>query len=99
MALHQFPICQKIKHFNFEKKIICHSGGTDKLLMERLEEVPNIRAYLNITNYSNGNDNYFTLKLENIETKQEALFEINVGHYVKNSRILNLKELRELICG
>lgn len=66
--------------------------------MERLR-VPNIGTYLNITNYSEENDNYFQLRLDNMVTGQELIFEADLEYHKKNGWILNRRETQDLICN
>lgn len=67
--------------------------------MERLG-VTNIRAYLNITNHIKRDENYFTLKLENLDIKQDEYSRYIYIHKIsfKQWRMLNLKETHDLIC-
>jgi len=78
--------------------VIFWAGNTDKTIMDRLR-IPNVRSYLNITNYSRADDNNFSVILGNMGVEPQTMFEINIGYYKKNGRILNLEEAHGIICN
>lgn len=53
---------------------------------------------LNITCNDKNLDKNFTIQLEKVENKQ-IIFEIDIGTFNKNGRLLNVEETHELICG
>ena len=81
---------------NREPIIIFWNGSMDLTIIKRLR-LQGIIAYLNITAYSDKNNNEFNLKLTNIETK-EVLYSGYIGKINKNGRMLNLLEAHGLVC-
>lgn len=77
--------------------VVFWNGNTDRTIIDRLK-LPNIRTMLNITTYSEENDNNFCLKLENLGTGREIIFNTEIGYQQKKGRMLNLKETHDLIC-
>jgi len=77
--------------------VVFWAGNTDKIVMDRLK-IPGVRTYLNITNYSKNNDNQFSLILGNMNNTQQIMYEIDIGYFAKNGRILTLKEAHDIIC-
>jgi len=77
--------------------IVFWNGTTDKIIINRLQL--NIKKMLNITSYSDNNDNYFHLKLLDITgSTNKLLYSSKIGYHPKNGRMLNLMETHDLIC-
>jgi len=77
--------------------IVFWNGTTDKIIINQLRI--NMEKMLNITSYSDNNDNYFHLKLFDITGSTNKLIYSNkIGHHQKNGRMLNLMETHDLIC-
>jgi len=53
---------------------------------------------LNITCNDKNLDKNFTIQLEKVENKQ-LIFEVDIGTFNKNGRLLNLEETHEIICN
>lgn len=77
--------------------VVLWNGTTDRIILDRLR-LPNIQTILNITTYSENNDSNFCLKLENLGTGKEVIFNTEIGYQKKEGRMLNLKETHDLIC-
>lgn len=60
--------------------------------------ITGINNCLDISNYSDNNDNIFSLKLTDTSNNKLLYSEI-IGYVEKNCRILNLRETHELICN
>ncbi|XP_060866547.1 uncharacterized protein LOC132942283 [Metopolophium dirhodum] len=89
---------QKYLHIdNREPIIVFWNGTTDLTIIKRLR-LRGILAILNITAYSDRNNDEFNLKLTNIETK-ETLYSGYIGKLNKNGRMLNLIEAHGLVCN
>lgn len=77
--------------------IVFWNGTTDKDIITRLRL--NIKKMLNITSYSDNNDNYFNLKLlDTTESIDKLLYSSRIGYHEKTGRMLNLIETHNLIC-
>ncbi len=76
--------------------IVFWNGTTDKEILQKLGLN---RRMLNITSYSDNNDNYFNLKLLDISgLTSKLLYSSEIGYQEKNGRMLNLMETHDLIC-
>lgn len=77
--------------------LVYWNGTTDKQIIERLRL--RIKKLLNITAYSDDNDNYFNLKLiDNTNNINKLIYTERVGYQEKNGRMLNLMETHDLVC-
>ncbi|XP_060860295.1 uncharacterized protein LOC132937487 [Metopolophium dirhodum] len=76
--------------------IVAWGGSSDIIILKRLglTEFP----LLNLRCYDKHLNQQFYLQLERVEPK-ELIFEVEVGHYDKSGRILNLTEGHNLICN
>jgi len=76
--------------------IIFWNGITDKGILQKLGLNSKM---LNITSYSDNNDNYFNLKLLDISgSTSKLLYSSRIGYLEKNGRMLNLMETHDLVC-
>jgi len=82
---------QKYLHIdNREPIIVFWNGATDLTIIKRLR-LRGIISFLNITAYSDRNNDKFNLKLINLETKK-TLYSGCIGKLNENGRMLNLLE-------
>ncbi|XP_060858581.1 uncharacterized protein LOC132935947 [Metopolophium dirhodum] len=89
---------QKYLHIDSREPIIVFWNGTTDLTIVKRLRLRGILAFLNITAYSDRNNNEFNLKLTNIETR-ETLYSGYIGKLNKNGRMLNLLEAHGLVCN
>lgn len=77
--------------------IVFWNGTTDKTIINRF--YLRIKVILNITSYSDNNDNNFNLKLYDVTGQtNKLLYSAGIGHHEKNGRMLNLMETHDLVC-
>lgn len=77
--------------------IVFFNGTTDKNIITRLQL--NVKKMLDITSYSDNDDNYFNLKLLDVTgSTKKLIYSTKIGYYQKNGRMLNLMETHDLIC-
>jgi len=89
---------QRYLHIDNREPIkVFWNGTTDLTIIKRLK-LRGILAYLNITAYSDKNNNEFNLKLTNLETKK-TLYSGKIGKLNKNGRMLSLSEAYGLVCN
>ncbi|XP_022166854.1 uncharacterized protein LOC111031288 [Myzus persicae] len=80
-----------------ELVIVFWNGSTDMTIIKRLRLRGTLK-YLNLTAYSNKNNNEFIIKLINLENK-EQLYSGYIGTINRNGRMLNLLETYGLVCN
>jgi hypothetical protein len=81
---------------NIQPIIVIWSGAMDIKIFKKLR-IPGIKKFLDISTYSDDNDNIFSLKLIDI-SNNKLLYSVNIGHVQKNGRMLNLKETHDMLC-
>jgi hypothetical protein len=69
----------------------------DTTIIKRLK-IPGITKILNITGYSEGDDDLYNIKLVDITNNNKVLHSSALGEVVKRGRMLNLLEAHGLIC-
>ncbi|XP_022163082.1 uncharacterized protein LOC111028659 [Myzus persicae] len=89
---------QKYLHIPEREPIIVFWNGSMDMTIIKHLRLRGILKYLNLTAYSDKNNNEFNLKLTNVESK-EQLYSGYIGTVTKNGRMLNLLETHELVCN
>jgi hypothetical protein len=90
-----------LNHYIFSDRnrkpvVVFWNGDMDRKILKKLR-INNIKRMLNITKYSDNNDNYFSLKLIDMNNNK-LLYSRDIGYKIKNGRMLNLKEAHDLVC-
>ena len=81
---------------NTQPIIVTWSGTMDIKIIKKLR-IPRIKKFLDISTYSDNNDNNFSLKLIDV-SNNKLIHSVNIGHVHKNGRMLNLKETHDMLC-
>ncbi|XP_060860377.1 uncharacterized protein LOC132937636 [Metopolophium dirhodum] len=89
---------QKYLRIDNREPIIVFWNGTTDLTIIKILRLRGVLVFLNITVYSDRNNDEFNLKLTNIETK-ETLYSGYIGKINKNGKMLNLLEAHGLVCN
>uniref|UniRef100_A0A2S2PTK0 Uncharacterized protein n=1 Tax=Schizaphis graminum TaxID=13262 RepID=A0A2S2PTK0_SCHGA len=84
-----------IKQGNKKNVVVVWNGHSDKTILERMDL--NNYPILNITCYDKYFNKNFYIQLEKL-CNREIIFELDIGKYEKQGRLLNLVETHEIIC-
>lgn len=76
--------------------VVLWNGHSDRNILEKLKI--NKFPILNITCYDKHFNNHFSIQLEKLSTR-EIVFEVEIGTFPKNGRLLNLEETHNMICS
>lgn len=78
--------------------LVLWNGSNDVRILKKLNITPVIPVILNMTAYDEQNDNQYCLKLIH-SSNRELICSHNIGHVVKNGRMLSLSETHSVVCN